>query len=274
MKRALLIVSLLCAGPSLAEVSPDVKKYLGSAAALFEKLEYEKALAQLKRARAKSQGPEDDLRIALYEGVVLAEMGDATAPAAFASALGMDPNANLPLVVSPKVQKVFDKAKEQVQKVLAAQAEAERARAEEQRKKDEANKPPPPAEKKPEPAPAAIVEQPRAEPQPSALKYLWIPETVVATAGLVTGTVLLVQAKSAQDALNNNVPANREEALATANRGANMQLFGWVAVGVGAAAAAAAVTTFIIGRSSGSGATASVLVTPAGAAASLSVPLP
>ncbi len=275
MKRALVIVSLLCAAPVLADVSPDVRKYLGSAAALFEKLEYEKALAQLKRARAKSQGPEDDLRIALYEGVVLAEMGDATAPAAFASALGMDPNANLPLVVSPKVQRVFDKAKEQVQKVLAAQAEAERARAEEQRKRDEANKPPPVAQNPdPTPPPAAVVEQPQPEAKPAALKYLWIPETVVATAALVTGTVLLVQAKSAQDALNNNVPTNREEALATANRGANMQLFGWVAVGVGAAAAAAAVTTFIIGHGGSSGATASVMVTPHGAAASLSVPLP
>src|SRR5689334_15457164 len=112
MKRAfILAVTLLAAAPAWAAISPDVKKYVGSAAALFEKLEYEKALAQLKRAKAKSQGPEDDLRIALYEGIVLAEMGDATAPAAFASALGMDPTATLPIVVSPKVQKVFDKAK-------------------------------------------------------------------------------------------------------------------------------------------------------------------
>src|SRR5207244_1561645 len=109
MKRAVVILSLLAAGVSSADISPDVKKYVGSASALFEKLEYEKALAQLKRAKAKSQGPEDDLKITLLEGIVLAEMGDVNAPAAFASALGMDPNATLPMVVSPKVQRVFEK---------------------------------------------------------------------------------------------------------------------------------------------------------------------
>src|SRR5882672_2008410 len=97
--RLFTIIVMLCAASAHADVSPDVKKYLGSAAALFEKLEYEKALAQLKRAKAKSQGPEDDLKIALYEGIVLSEMGDANAPAAFTTALGMDPTATLPLVV-------------------------------------------------------------------------------------------------------------------------------------------------------------------------------
>jgi hypothetical protein len=269
------MLTLLLAAPAFADVSPDVKKYVGSAAALFEKLEYEKALAQLKRAKAKSQGPEDDLRIALYEGIVLAEMGDATAPAAFASALGMDPNAQLPLVVSPKVQRVFDKAKAQVQKVVEAEAEAQRqreaaekAKQEEKRKQEEASKPPPPKEQ------PVVVEQPKPpppEPSPGIRRFWWAPAAVAGVAG-ATAAGLLISAKSAQDQLKNNVPTNREEALATANRGANLQVAGWVMVGVAAAAAAATVGLFALGGSSQ--ASASVIVTPSGAAASLSVPLP
>lgn len=273
MKRAWVIAVVFTAAAASAEISPDVRKYVGSASALFEKLEYEKALAQLKRAKAKSQGPEDDLRIALYEGIVLAEMGDATAPAAFASALGMDPTATLPLVVSPKVQKVFDKAKAQVQKVLEAEAEAQRQReaaerqkTEEKRKQEEALKPPPPP-KKVEPAPVVVVVESR-----SFSRTLALAPAALAVAGGVTGAVLLVQANAASGALKSNVPMNREEALTTANRGANLQVAGWVVVGVSLAAAAAAGAMFGLGGTSG--ATASVVVTPSGAAASLSVPLP
>ena len=49
MLRALLCCSLVFSLPAAAELTRDVKKYLGSAAALFEKLEYEKALVQIKR---------------------------------------------------------------------------------------------------------------------------------------------------------------------------------------------------------------------------------
>src|SRR5471030_1355774 len=108
MKR-LLCIALIWAVPAFAEVSGEVKRYLHSAAALFEKLEYEKALAQIKRAKSKSQGQEDDTQISLYEGIVLAEMGDAQASTAFTTALGLEPEAKLPMVVSPKVQRVFDK---------------------------------------------------------------------------------------------------------------------------------------------------------------------
>ncbi|MBK7864567.1 MAG: hypothetical protein IPJ65_39395 [Archangiaceae bacterium] len=275
MKRVVILTVLVAAGLAAAEVSTDVRKYLGSASALFEKLEYEKALAQLKRAKVKSQGPEDDLKIALLEGVVLAEMGDATAPSVFASALGMDPSATLPMVVSPKVQRVFDKAKAQVQKVLDAQAAVEKQKEdarrkddEDRRKQEEANRPPEP---KPEPAPV-IVQQPKPQPSGGLRRIAWVPAAVgVVSAGV--GTVLLVQASSAHGQLTNNGPTNKEEALAIANRGASMQVAGWVLVGVGAAAVVAAAGMFAFGGGSG-GASASVLVTPSGAFASVALPLP
>ncbi len=274
MKRALALALLLLLPVSAsADVTPDVKKYLGSAAALFEKLEYEKALAQLKRAKAKSQGPEDDLRIALYEGIVLAEMGDATAPAAFASALGMEPTATLPLVVSPKVQKVFDKAKAQVAKVLEAEAavqrqkdEAEARKREEARKKEEASKPPPPKEE------PVVVAKPKSEPSGGLRRFWWLP-AAVGVVGVATGTVLLVMANGDASALRSDRPMNREEALAIANRGANLQVAGWAVVSVGIAACVAAIGLFAFGGPS-EPVSASVVLTPSGAAAALSVPLP
>jgi hypothetical protein len=279
MNRSIIAALLCAAGVAFAEVSPDVKKYVGSASALFEKLEYEKALAQLKRAKAKSQGPEDDLKIALLEGIVLAEMGDVTAPAAFATALGMDPNATLPMVVSPKVQKVFEKAKAQVQKVLEAEAELERQKAEERRKQEEANRPPP-APPAPEPSPKVepatpppvIVQQPRPAPSAPVRGLAWIPAAVgLVSAGV--GTVLLIQARSADSQLMNGVPRNQDEALAIANSGASMQIAGWTLVGIGGAAVVAAAGLFAFGAGSG-GPNASLLITPHGAVAAMRVPLP
>ncbi|MBL8953754.1 MAG: hypothetical protein JNK82_23465 [Myxococcaceae bacterium] len=273
MKRALtLIVVLATAAPAWAAITPDVKKYLGSAAALFEKLEYEKALAQLKRAKAKSQGPEDDLRIALYEGIVLAEMGDSTAPSAFASALGMDPNVSLPLVVSPKVQKVFDKAKAQVQKVLEAEAAVQRQKDEEEaRKREEARK----KEEASRPAPPPVVAE-RRQPEPSrGVRRFWWAPAIVGVAGLATGATLLVMANADAGALRADRPMTREEALSIANRGANLQVGGWAVLSVGIVAAVAAVGLFVFGGpSEPAPVSASVVLTPSGGAAAVSVPLP
>lgn len=272
MKRLVLLIALASSLPVLADISNDVKKYLGSAAALFEKLEYEKALAQLKRAKAKSQGPEDDLKIALYEGIVLAEMGDANAGSTFTTALGMDPSATLPLVVGPKVQKVFDKAKAQVQKVLDAQAEIEKQKADEKKKQDEANKPKPV-----DPGPAIVIAKPPPQSSGPSVRTLALIPAAVGVAALGAGTAFFLVANGAHSALQSGAPANLQEAQAKASSGKTMQTLGAVSVGVGAAAVAAAVVMFAVGGSSsgsGGGVMASAVVTPDGAAASLTIPLP
>ena len=65
MRAYLLLFALL---PTLAfGQSAEVKKYLNAAVALYENLEYEKALKQLSTARLKSSGAEDDARISLLE---------------------------------------------------------------------------------------------------------------------------------------------------------------------------------------------------------------
>ncbi|MFY1827428.1 hypothetical protein ACN47A_16020 [Myxococcus fulvus] len=108
-----------------AEVSPDVKRYLLSIHRLVEDLEHERALEQIERAKKVSKGPEDDVAVSLYEGVVLAELsrGKEEADAAFQAALFLDPEAKLPLVVSPKLRMRFEAVRKKVLAELAARGE-------------------------------------------------------------------------------------------------------------------------------------------------------
>ena len=78
MRSTLRVVTmgaiLAVATPARAQ-SAEVQKYLNAAVTLYENLEYEKALQQIERARARSTQAGDDARIALYEGIVYADMG-------------------------------------------------------------------------------------------------------------------------------------------------------------------------------------------------------
>ena len=72
--RVFALVFALSALPAFAQ-SAQVKKYLNTAITLYENLEYEKALKQLKSAKAKSAGPDDDAKIALLDECVVSENG-------------------------------------------------------------------------------------------------------------------------------------------------------------------------------------------------------
>jgi hypothetical protein len=272
MKR-LVCVLLLCALPAFADITPDVHRYLASAAALFEKLEYEKALGQIKRAKNKSQTPEDDTLIALYEGIVLAEMGDAQASTAFTTALGLDPQAKLPLVVSPKVQRVFDKAKASVTKLLEAQEAAEKARAEEQRKQEEASKPPEPV-KPVEPPPEQVVVKRKPPPEPSRGRmYAGVGIGIAGVAIAATGGVMLVLGHGNAQSLVNGTPSTYAQAMSLASTGSMEETLGFVMMGVGAAALAAGIVLFALGPTY-SNASASFIPTPHGGVATVSFQLP
>ncbi|HLL81150.1 MAG TPA: hypothetical protein VK420_00810 [Longimicrobium sp.] len=125
------LCALLLLAPRVAPAgSPEVQRYLNAAAALYENLDYEQALAQLQKAKKKSKGAEDDAAIALYEGVVLSHLGkDDKAVTAFKTALSLKPGATLPFEVSPKVEALFQRARQSVEKVLAPQREEEERKA-------------------------------------------------------------------------------------------------------------------------------------------------
>src|SRR5207248_11124438 len=83
--------------------SDDVTRYLTAASRLYENLEYERSLEQLDRAKKVSRGIEDDVTIALYEGVIRADMGQSEqSEAAFKTGLYLKPDAKLPVTTSPK----------------------------------------------------------------------------------------------------------------------------------------------------------------------------
>ena len=242
--------------------SAEVKKYLNAAVTLYENLEYEKALKQIQRAKTKSTGASDDASIALYEGIVFADMGkEEKALNAFKTGLSMEPEAKLPLEVSAKVEKVFNKALENVQKLLGPQlekqreeerqrVEAEKARvAEEQRKKDEetarlaAVKPPEPDR----PPPAVIAPAPSG---PGLRPLAIIPLVIGVGAGAAAGYFLLT-AKGQEAALNaGTVPLG--QGMAVRDSGKSNALLGYVFTGVAAAGIAAAGLMFGLGGGSSS----------------------
>ena len=263
MRQPLLVVAISAAlavsMPARAQ-SPEVKKYLNAAVTLYENLEYEKALKQIQRAKTKSTGASDDARIALYEGIVLADMGkEDKALNAFKTGLSMEPEAKLPLEVSPKVEKVFVKARENVQKLLGPQldkqreeerlrveAEKERA-AEEQRKKDEetarlaAIKPP-----EPDRPPPAVVAPAPAGP---GLRTLAIIPLAVGVVSGAAAAYFLVTAKGQEASLNSGT-APPAQALAVRDSGKTNALHGYVFTGVAAAGVAAAGLMFGLGGGS------------------------
>lgn len=121
---ALLLVGLL-ALPAQAQ-SAEVKRFLNAAMTLYENLEYEKALRQLKKARVKATGPDDEMKVSLLEGIVLADLGkEERALTAFKTAFGFDVEAKLPLVVSPKVVVIAENARSSVRRLLKPQLEQE-----------------------------------------------------------------------------------------------------------------------------------------------------
>lgn len=104
------------------DVSPDVHRYAVSVHQLLEDLEYERGLEQVARGKKVSKGPDDDVVLSLYEGVILAELSGrlSDAEAAFKAALFLNPDAALPLLVSPKVKRHFEAVRQGVLSELVA----------------------------------------------------------------------------------------------------------------------------------------------------------
>lgn len=269
--RTTLAALAVCAALALPRVahaqSAEVKKYLNAAVTLYENLEYEKAMKQIARAKTKSTGATDDARIALYEGIVLADMGkEQKALDAFKTGLSMEPDAKLPLEVSPKVEKVFQTARENVQKLLGPQLEKQRAEeqaridaekaalAEEQRKKDEEAAKAAAAAKPAEPdRPPPLPTVKKAVSSGPSMRVLAVIPLVIGVGAGATGGYFLATASGQHSALTSGL-APPAQAASIRDQGKTNALLGYVFTGVGAAGLAAAVVMFAAGgKSSGSG---------------------
>ncbi|RKH47068.1 hypothetical protein D7V93_34260 [Corallococcus llansteffanensis] len=102
-----------------------MQPYLVSVSRLHEALAFERALEQLVTARRLSSGVEDDVALSLWEGIIMAEMNwKDEAAGAFKAALFLQPDAQLPVRVSPRISEQFDSLRKDVKHSLARRGEA------------------------------------------------------------------------------------------------------------------------------------------------------
>ncbi|WP_375768605.1 hypothetical protein NR798_44155 [Archangium gephyra] len=102
----------------------DFKSLFAAAVRSYQSFEYERALEQLSRAKALAQGVEQEVAVALYQGIVQAELGQRDESlAAFRTGLYLKPDAALPVKVSPKVERDFEDVRQSVLSDLGTPAE-------------------------------------------------------------------------------------------------------------------------------------------------------
>jgi tetratricopeptide (TPR) repeat protein len=120
LEMLLFAALLLQPLPAQAQSHPKMRGYLLSVSNLYSALEYEKALEQIARAKRFARTEEDDVVLSLYEGLILADMNRwDESTAAFKAALFVNPDAKLPVKVSPKVESRFESVRQQVRQELA-----------------------------------------------------------------------------------------------------------------------------------------------------------
>lgn len=147
----LLAVGILPQPASAQGTQGKFERHLNAAARLYQSLEYERALTQIDLARKQPHSSDQEVALSLYEGIILAESGKQdSSTAAFKSALLVQPDAALPVKVSPKVNALFESVRAQVKKELEDLAAKEAAKA----------APPPTPEPKAEPPPAVAQQSP------------------------------------------------------------------------------------------------------------------
>ncbi len=227
--RQLAVLVFLLAAPALAE--EPVQAYLRAANKLYMQLEYEKALEQLQRAKKVSRGLDDDVTIALWEGVVSSDLGrNDDARAAFNTALALKADAALPVKVSPKVAAVFEKLRADAQKELAKNPPPQPP---EKPAPEEPPPPPPPAVAAPEPVPPPVV--PVVTSTGGGVRRASVVPFVLGGAGAVVGIVGGVVASGAASRLQTERFANPADAMAVRDNGALFQLVGFTGLGIGVA---------------------------------------
>lgn len=93
----------------------DFASVFASAVSRYENFDYEHALEGFNKAKALAMGTEQEVPVSLYLGIVQAELGNREqCLAAFRTALYLQPDATLPVKVSPRVQGDFEDVRKAV----------------------------------------------------------------------------------------------------------------------------------------------------------------
>ena len=122
--RAFLLVVLLAAlltpAAARAASSDEFQRFFGSGVRLLGTLDFERSLEQFRAARQQPHGPDEDVQLSLYEGILLYELGrDEEGQAAFRTALSLNAAAQLPVAASPRIRQALESQREHVQKAVA-----------------------------------------------------------------------------------------------------------------------------------------------------------
>jgi hypothetical protein len=105
------------AAPSVEGASRYFDAAMAETARLYDDLEYEQALAAVTRAKRLARTDAERCRASIYEGLVLADLGQRDAAmASFRAGLLLVPTAKLPVKVSPKVEGDFEAVRKEVQR--------------------------------------------------------------------------------------------------------------------------------------------------------------
>ncbi len=208
---AIAPVAASAAAPKPRTEEEAVDVLLQASRKLFDALEYERALEQLSAAKKLKARLEQTVAINLLEGVVLAELQNEKALSAFRTALLLDPEAKLPVSVSPQVAEAF----ERIRREVFAPSTAE-----------------PPLQ---QPAANLALTAPVEEVRGSGAGRALIP--AVAGGVLIgAGAVTFLMARASADRLTSQDPSipDRDAARVEADRGRGLQTVSAVATGLGA----------------------------------------
>ncbi|WP_143195336.1 hypothetical protein [Archangium sp. Cb G35] len=116
-----LVLALSLPFAASAENEGAIRGHIISINSLYENLEYELALGQVKLARQLLRSADDEVTLSLYEGIILCEMGKQDLGASlFRAALLLRPGAKLPVQVAPKVNALFESVRMQVKQEAAS----------------------------------------------------------------------------------------------------------------------------------------------------------
>ncbi|SET02226.1 kelch repeat-containing protein [Stigmatella erecta] len=105
--------------------SAEVEGKIGLVHGLYEKLEYEKALEQIQRTRRLSRSVDENIRLFLYEGALLAELNrPEEASVSFREGLSLAmlfsrKSGTLPIKVAPKIEECFTAVRSALEKSVS-----------------------------------------------------------------------------------------------------------------------------------------------------------
>jgi hypothetical protein len=226
--RGLLVLALGLPLAARAAGEEDSRNALTQVNHLYEELEFEQALQQIQLARQGPRGAKEDATLLLYEGVILCELSQQEqGTASFKSALLLQPDAQLPVQVSPKVEGLFQSARQQVKSELASRPVA------------------PPA------APALELSSlpvPSSAPRQAALRgHAWIP-AIAGGAFVVAGGVSWTLSRAELDRLRNNDShlKTMSDVRQSMSRGSTWQTVGVSLLSAGAVGLATAAGMYLL----------------------------